>query len=69
MAPISETPRLNVPVKRPLERSSLLYAYAKNQLDCLISSTSYVMDKTHNFRKNKNKNKSEMIWNEMKWKK
>ena len=52
MAPISETPWLNVPVKRPLERSSLHDAYAKNQLDCLISSTSYVMDKTHNFRKN-----------------
>ena len=64
MVPISETLWLNVPVKRPLERSSLHDAYAKNQLDCLISSTSYVMDKTHNFRKNKNKKKNEMIWNE-----
>ena len=55
IAPISETPWPNVPIKRPLERSSLLYVCAKNQLDCSISSTSYVMDKTHNFRKNKNK--------------
>ena len=45
--PNSETPRPNIPIECPLERSSLLYVYAKNQLDCLISSTSYVMDNAH----------------------
>ena len=34
IAPLSETHGPNVPIKRPLERSSLLYVCAKNQLDC-----------------------------------
>ena len=35
------------------DRLETAYVCAKNQLDCSISSTSYVMNKTHNFRKNK----------------
>ena len=49
----SETPWPNVPIKRPLELYSLLYVHAKNQLDCSISLTSYVMDNAHLFRKKK----------------
>ena len=40
---------------------------AMNQLDCLISSTSYVMDKTHNFRKNKNKKKNKKNKEKLDW--
>ena len=43
----SETPWPNVPIKRLLERHSFLHVYPKNQLDCSISSTSYVMDNAH----------------------
>ena len=43
----SETPWPNVPIERPLELYSLLFMHCKNQLDRLISSTSYVMDNAH----------------------
>ena len=44
---ISGTPWLNEPSKCTLELYSLLYMSAKNQLDCSISSTSYVMNNAH----------------------
>ena len=43
----SETPWPNVPIEDLLELYLLLYVQAKNQLDCSISSTSYVMDNAH----------------------
>ena len=42
-----ETLQPNVTIESLLERYSLLYVHAKNQLDCSTSSTSYVMDNAH----------------------
>ena len=44
---ISVTLQPNEPNKCPLELYLLLYMSAKNQLDCLISSTTYVMDNAY----------------------
>ena len=43
----SGIPGPNEPSEGPLEWNSLLDEIAKNQLDCSISSTSYVMDNAH----------------------
>ena len=60
-SPNFETPWLNVPIKRPLQRNSLFYVWAENQLNSLISSTSYVMD---NAQLCLGRTKKKMKWNQ-----